>query len=103
MDDTTPQELKPRLEEKDPTIHLIDVREPDEHAAFNIGGDLIPLGELPNRLSELADTLTDQEVVVYCRSGRRSAMAKHMLEQAGLSNVRNLQGGMLAWQEMEEK
>ena len=42
----------------------------------------------------------DEEIVVYCRSGNRSAMGQEILEKHGFSNVRNLEGGMLQWQEM---
>lgn len=93
--DITVQEVKERLE-KGETINLIDVREPNEYAEDNIGGQLIPLGELPYRLDEL-DGLQDEEVIVHCRSGKRSAMAQQILEENGFNNVRNMIGGMLAY------
>ena len=93
--DITVQDLKARLDAGE-KINLIDVREPDEYAADNIGGTLIPLGELSYRVDELED-LQDQEVVVHCRSGKRSAMAQQILEENGFTNVRNLIGGMLAY------
>lgn len=93
--DITVQEVKERLD-KGEKINLIDVRELNEYAEDNIGGQLIPLGELPYRLDEL-DGLQEQEVIVHCRSGKRSAMAQQILEENGFSNVRNMIGGMLAY------
>ncbi len=96
--DITVKELRDRMDASADDYILIDVREPHERAEFNIGGDHIPLGDIPTRLQELADA-KDKEVVVYCRSGNRSGMACDFLRQQGFTNVRNLQGGMLAWQE----
>ena len=93
--DITVQELRERLE-KGEKLNLIDVREPNEYAEDNIGGLLIPLGELPYRVDEL-DDMQDTEVVVHCRSGARSARAQQFLEENGFTNVRNLTGGMLAY------
>lgn len=74
---------------------LIDVREPDEVAAGSLPGAAnIPLGELPNRLTEID---RDRRVVLFCRSGARSASAAEFLVEAGFSDVVNLQGGMIAW------
>ncbi len=94
--DITIQELKERVD-KGENLHIIDVREPHEFEEFNIGTTLIPLGTLPSKLDELA-ALKNEEVIVHCRSGARSANAKMFLEDNGFSNVRNLLGGMLAWQ-----
>ena len=93
--DITVQELKQKLDNGE-DFTLVDVRETYEHEEFNVGGRLIPLGELPSSIAELA-AAKDGEVVVYCRSGKRSGMAQRLLQQAGFSNVRNLEGGMLAW------
>ncbi len=93
--DITVQDLKARLDAGE-KINLIDVREPDEYAADNLGGTLIPLSELSYRVDELED-LQNEEVVVHCRSGKRSAMAQQILEENGFSNVRNVIGGMLAY------
>lgn len=93
--DITVQELKERQQAGE-ALNLIDVREPNEYEADNIGGQLIPLGDLPHRIDEL-DGLQDEEVIVHCRSGKRSAMAQQILEENGFSNVRNLVGGMLAY------
>jgi rhodanese-related sulfurtransferase len=93
--DITAQDLKQRIE-KGETLNLIDVREPNEYEADNIGATLIPLGDLPYRLDEL-DGLQDEEVIVHCRSGARSAKAQQILEENGFSNVRNVIGGILAY------
>lgn len=95
--DINVQELKQRLANGDDFV-LIDVREPYEHQEFNVGGKLISLGTIPVRMNEISDN-KDAEVVVYCRSGGRSGRAKQFLTQAGFTNVRNLEGGMLAWVE----
>jgi rhodanese-related sulfurtransferase len=98
--DITVNELKERLDAGE-DLNLIDVREDYEYDEQNLGGRLIPLGELPDRLDELED-LKDEEVIVQCRSGNRSGKAKAFLESQGFTNVRNLTGGMLAWNAMEE-
>ena len=95
--DITVQELRERLE-KGEKLNLIDVREPNEYADDNIGGTLIPLGELPYRVDDL-DGMQDEEVIVHCRSGARSARAQQFLEENGFTNVRNLVGGMLAYRQ----
>ena len=64
----------------------------------NIGATLIPLGELPDRLEEI-EAWKDQEILIHCRSGARSGRAKEYLTSEGYTNVRNVLGGMLAWQE----
>ena len=69
------------------------------HQEFNIGGKLLPLGSLATAGEEMVDWI-DEEIVVYCRSGNRSGMAKHLLSQMGFKKVRNLTGGMLAWQDL---
>lgn len=96
MADITTQELKERLDAGE-KLNLIDVREVHEFEEFNIGATLLPLGELPGRISELAH-LKNEEVIVHCRSGARSGQAKLFLEDAGFTNVRNVLGGMLDWQ-----
>jgi len=78
-------------------INLIDVRQPEEHAEFNIGGILLPLGNIMSMQIEAIEDLSDQEVICYCRSGQRSMQAAMMLETMGFTNVKNLAGGMLGW------
>lgn len=95
--DINVQELRKRLAAGE-KLTLIDVRELWENQEFNVGGQLIPLGELMNRLYELEDHKND-EIVVYCRSGNRSGMAQALMQAQGFKNVRNLSGGMLAWRD----
>ena len=94
----TADEIKSRLDAGE-NIHLVDVREPDERAEFNIGGHFIPLGNIQMMLVDDIDTLKNEEVICYCRSGKRSMQACMMLETFGFTNVKNLEGGMLGWQE----
>lgn len=76
-------------------IVIIDVREDYEYQAGHIpGARLIPLGELPNRTSEIP---RDETVVLVCRSGNRSAQAHRYLLDQGFTNVHNMRGGMLDW------
>ena len=79
--------------------HLLDVREPDERQEFNIGGTHIPLGNVMAMQTDDIEDWKDDEVIVYCRAGRRSMQAAMMLETMGFRNVKNLTGGVLAWQE----
>lgn len=97
MVDIEVRELKEKRGKGEEMV-LIDVREDFEYGMYNIGGKLIPLGTLPGRLEELK-AFKDKEIVVICRSGMRSAAAKNLLEQNGFAKVRNLVGGVLAWQE----
>jgi rhodanese-related sulfurtransferase len=92
------EELKARIDAGE-TLNLLDVREPGEHAEFNIGGILLPLGNIRTLEIDEIEGLKDQEVIVYCRSGNRSGQACLVLESAGFTNLTNLTGGMLAWQE----
>jgi rhodanese-related sulfurtransferase len=98
MTDITPAELKQRFSEgQHPTV--IDVRETWENEEGRIEGSRnIPLGSLPDQLDSLED-LKDQEVIVHCKGGGRSASAKAFLVQHGFSNVRNLLGGFQAYQQ----
>ncbi|HEY4062675.1 MAG TPA: rhodanese-like domain-containing protein [Puia sp.] len=90
--------LKVRIDAGE-SLYLLDVREPGEHQEFNIGGTLLPLGQIRNMQTEDIDDWKDREVICYCRSGNRSGQACMILESAGFSNVRNLTGGMMAWQD----
>ncbi|HSS98298.1 MAG TPA: molybdopterin-synthase adenylyltransferase MoeB [Terriglobales bacterium] len=87
------EELKKRMDKGD-DLFILDVREPHEYQICNIGGHLIPLGDLPKRVSELDSS---KEIVAHCRSGVRSAKAVDFLQQAGFKKVHNLAGGILAW------
>ena len=97
MQDITVQELKERLD-KEEDFFVIDVREAAEYQEFNIGAEHIPLGQLIAQVEDLED-YKNTEIVIHCRSGRRSEAAKQILLQHGFPKVRNLLGGMLAWQE----
>lgn len=88
-------ELKAKLERGDDFL-LIDVREDYEHYDFNLGGRLIPLGKFMGTLNELEE-YREKEIVIYCRSGVRSASAQSFLKSLGFKNVRNLIGGVIAW------
>ena len=88
-----PEELKARLDAGN-DIFILDVREPHEYQICDIGGYLIPLGDLPARMNELDSS---REIVAHCRSGVRSAKAVALLRQSGFSKVKNLAGGILAW------
>src|SRR5438309_11952461 len=87
------EELKRRLDAGE-DVFVLDVREPHEYQICNIGGHLIPLGDLPKRVHELDSS---REIVAHCRSGVRSAKAVDFLRQTGFRKVRNLAGGILAW------
>jgi sulfur-carrier protein adenylyltransferase/sulfurtransferase len=88
-----PEELKRRLDAGE-DILVLDVREPHEYQYCNLGGELIPLGELPRRYLELDPS---REMVALCHAGQRSARAVAFLRQQGFSKVRNLRGGIAAW------
>lgn len=92
------ENLKAKLDAGE-KINLVDVREPHEHAAFNIGGILLPLGKVQGLETDDIDHLKDETVYVYCRSGNRSGQACLMLEPYGFKDIINVSGGMLAWQE----
>ena len=90
------QELKGKLDRGDKFV-LVDVREPYEWDICRIpGARLIPLGQLPARLSELDSA---DEIVLQCKSGARSAKALHLLQEAGFGKLANVEGGILAWAE----
>lgn len=79
-------------------IQLIDVREPDEHEEFDIGGALMPLGEVVQHIGEINK---DKPVIVYCRKGIRSQVAIQRLEEKfPFTNLFNLAGGMEAWKKL---
>ena len=98
MQNITVEEVKKRLEAGD-KINLIDVREPQENAEFNIGGTLVPLGKIQSMQIDDLEDLKSEEIICYCRSGNRSGQACLILDMLGFKNTKNLGGGMLAWQE----
>jgi molybdopterin/thiamine biosynthesis adenylyltransferase/rhodanese-related sulfurtransferase len=87
------EELKRRLDAGD-DIFVLDVRETHEYRICNIGGHLIPLGDLPKRVHELDSS---REIAVHCKSGMRSAKAVDFLRKSGFKRASNLTGGILAW------
>lgn len=91
-------EVKKRLDAGE-ALHLVDVREPDEHAEFNIGGTFLPLGNIQVMQIDDIENLKGEELICYCRSGNRSMQACMMLETFGFTNVKNLEGGMNSWRE----
>jgi rhodanese-related sulfurtransferase len=99
MEIITVEALKQRMDDGE-ELNIIDVREPHEHAEFNIGGKLIPLGEIQAMMIDDIEDLREEEVIIYCRSGNRSGQACMILETLGFTNVKNLAGGMLKWQEI---
>ena len=93
MKEITYKELQ-ELQNQDATVVLIDVREAYEHKDRNIGGINIPMSKLQERLSEVPK---DRPVVLYCRSGARSAYAINALESSlGYTNLINLKGGIIS-------
>ena len=92
------EELKQKLESGE-KVNLIDCREPHEYEEANLGGRLIPLGKFQTMQVEEIEDLKDEEVIIHCRSGKRSAMACMILDQMGFKNTYNVVGGILEWQE----
>ncbi len=94
MKSITSKELQQLITDKK-DVQLIDVREPDEHEEFNIGGELMPLGEITSDLKKIQK---DKPVIVYCRKGIRSQFAIQKLqEKFPFDNLYNLVGGTEAW------
>ena len=96
LEEVSVVDLKQRLDRGE-RLMLLDVREPFEWQIANLGAQgaqLIPLNELPDRTAELNQ---HDEIVVYCRSGARSARAAEYLRGLGFARVANLAGGILAW------
>jgi len=98
MQNITVEELKSRLDAGE-QVNIIDVREPHENAEFNIGGTLIPLGQIQTMQVDELEAFKEQELILYCRSGNRSGQACLILDTLGFKNTRNLVGGILAWKE----
>lgn len=94
----TVEELKARMDRGE-KINLIDVREPHEYEEANLGGKLVPLGKIQTMQIDDLEDLKDEEVIVHCRSGKRSAMACQVLDTMGFKDTYNVEGGILAWQE----
>lgn len=97
MEDITVQQLKARQAANE-ALNILDVREEWEYEEDNMGAKLMPLGDIPARIEEIADW-KDQEMIVHCKSGGRSGRAKKYLESQGFTKVRNMLGGMLTYRE----
>ena len=96
VEEIEPKALSTLLTSDAPPV-VIDVREPYEYAIAHMDGVLIPMESVPERLHDIPK---DRSVVVHCRSGIRSARIIRMLEdEHGYTNLLNLRGGILAWQE----
>jgi len=94
MKEVTVQELK-ALIDSGADFQLIDVREPHEYDICNLGGELIPQGEIPHQVEKVSK---DRQVILQCRSGARSGNMVQWLEKNhGFTNLYNLKGGILAW------
>jgi rhodanese-related sulfurtransferase len=94
MKEVTVQELKEMMDKKS-DFQLIDVREPHEYDICNLGGELIPQGEIPHSVASISK---DKKVIIQCRSGARSGNMVQWLEKNhGFTNLYNLKGGILAW------
>ena len=91
--DITVEDLK-RLRDDGADFVLVDVRDAGEFEVCNLGGQLLPLGELAGRIGELD---LSAHLVVHCKSGGRSAKAVELLRASGFENAWNVNGGILAW------
>lgn len=95
--EVTCAELRGKQQASD-EVHLIDCREPLEHEIVQLAGaKLIPMGEVPTRLAEIADL--EGEIVVYCHHGMRSAQTAQWLRANGVPAAQSLAGGIDAWAE----
>ncbi|NEW05407.1 rhodanese-like domain-containing protein [Paenibacillus sp. SYP-B3998] len=96
MDTIVPSEIKERLGRGE-QLTIIDVREDEEVAAGMIpGAKHIPLGQLPERHTDIPQT---EEIILVCRSGNRSGRAFDYLESLGYKGLKNMTGGMLEWED----
>jgi adenylyltransferase/sulfurtransferase len=94
--------LKERLDRGE-QVTIIDVREPHEWQIANLenyGSRLIPLGQFANRIGELDP---EEDIVVHCKMGGRSAKAYEVLKKAGFTRIKNLKGGILAWADQVDR
>jgi adenylyltransferase/sulfurtransferase len=92
--DINAQQLDEQLKRGD-DVYLLDVREPQEWSAGHLAGAThIPMRQVPAQLAEIP---RDRDIVVYCRSGARSANVQQFLKANGITRVKNLIGGLMAW------
>ena len=95
MEEITVFQLK-EMQETNKEFVLLDVRETFEYEFANLGGELLPLDQLPDRLNEI-EQYKEKEIIVMCRSGSRSARACEYLSRSGFTSVKNLKGGINDW------
>ena len=94
-----PTALRERIENQDATLLVLDVRTPEEYAAGHVPGAInIPYTHLPARIAEIAGA-DEKDIVLYCVSGRRAAIAAERLQANGFTRLLHLQGDMPKWQE----
>src|SRR3954451_7455804 len=94
-DEVTVQEMKRALDDPKLGIKVLDVRDPDEYDISHINGiPQIPLGELPQRFTELDP---NQQIYIHCKSGVRSLKALKFLREQGFKYVKSVKGGINAW------
>jgi len=98
MENISVEQLKGRIDAGE-QLNVLDVREADEYAAANIGARLLPLSDLRNMDADAIEDWKDQEVIVHCRSGKRSIEACMLLETMGFAKTVNVVGGIMEWQE----
>ncbi|HOZ84703.1 MAG TPA: rhodanese-like domain-containing protein [Niabella sp.] len=98
MNSITVQQLKERLDNGE-AINLIDCREPAEYEEYNIGGTLIPLGNIQQMDLRPLEGKEEEEIIIHCRSGKRSAAACQYLDSIGFKNTVNVEGGAMAWKD----
>ena len=93
----TPVHVKQRIDVGE-TLHLIDVREPNEHALSSLSGaELIPMNTVPQHLQELETLADEAPLIVFCHHGMRSLMVVNWLRQQGVSNCSSMSGGIDQW------
>lgn len=92
----TPGEVKAKLDAGE-AVFVLDCRQPEEHATASVdAAELIPMGDVPNRLYELEEHL-DGPVVVMCHHGQRSLQVAAFLKQQGFTDVKSMAGGIDRW------
>lgn len=97
--DATQAEVLRQVQTSDASVVILDVRTPEEYAAGHVPGALnIPHDQIESRLGELVK-LKDKEIIVYCRTGRRTALAMDSMAKHGFTRMRHLEGDMNQWQE----
>jgi rhodanese-related sulfurtransferase len=91
--------LLKRIDKKDASMVILDVRSPEEFAKGHVPGAInIPHTHLPARISEVADA-GDKDIVIYCATGIRSELSAHRLRENGFTRLLHLDGDMKAWEE----